>query len=86
MTEPPFLIDGAERPGRWLVTCDHATNRVPPEIAGGDLGIPPAEMARHIAWDIGAAGLARALGRHLGAPVILANFSRLVIDPQPGRG
>jgi predicted N-formylglutamate amidohydrolase len=84
MTEPPFLIDGAERPGRWLVTCDHATNRVPPEIAGGDLGIPPAEMARHIAWDIGAGGLARALGRHLGAPVILANFSRLVIDPNRG--
>ena len=33
MTAPPFLIDGAERPGRWLVTCDHAANRVPPEVA-----------------------------------------------------
>jgi predicted N-formylglutamate amidohydrolase len=84
MNEPPLLVEGAARAGRWLVTCDHATNRVPPEVAGGDLGIQPAEMARHIAHDIGAAGLARALGRLLDAPVILANFSRLVIDPNRG--
>jgi predicted N-formylglutamate amidohydrolase len=41
------------------VTCDHASNRVPDWVNGGDLGIAAADMARHIAWDVGAAGLAR---------------------------
>ena len=79
-----FIIDGEDRPGRWLVTCDHASNHVPPWVNGGTLGIPEADMARHIAWDVGAAGLARALGQHLDSPVILSEFSRLVIDPNRG--
>jgi len=61
MTELPYQIIGENRPGRWLVTCDHASNRVPDWVAGGDLGIAPEDMARHIAYDIGAAGLAAAL-------------------------
>jgi predicted N-formylglutamate amidohydrolase len=79
-----FLIDGKHRPGRWLVTCDHASNRVPEWVNRGDLGIPEADMARHIAWDVGAAGVARALGHCLDSPVILSDFSRLVIDPNRG--
>ena len=76
-----FHIFGADRPGRCLVTCDHASNRVP---EGADLGISAADMARHIAWDVGAAGLAQALGMALDAPVICSDFSRLVIDPNRG--
>jgi predicted N-formylglutamate amidohydrolase len=79
-----FTVDGEHRPGRWLVTCDHASNRVPEWVNAGDLGIPPAEMARHIAWDVGAAGVARELGARLDSPVILSDFSRLVIDPNRG--
>ncbi len=79
-----FQVDGENRPGRWLITCDHASNRVPEDIAGGDLGIGPTEMARHIAWDVGAAGVARALGMALNSPVICSDFSRLVIDPNRG--
>ncbi|MBF9057773.1 N-formylglutamate amidohydrolase [Rhodobacterales bacterium HKCCSP123] len=79
-----YHIDGAERSGRWVVTCDHASNRVPPEVAGGDLGLPPEDMARHIAYDVGAAGVARALAEALASPVILSDFSRLVIDPNRG--
>lgn len=79
-----FRIIGEDRPARWLVTCDHATNRVPAEIAGGSLGIAAEDMARHIAFDPGAAGVATALGEQLDAPVILSNFSRLVIDPNRG--
>lgn len=82
--QPPFVIDGAERPGRWVVTCDHASNHVPAEVAGGDLGLPKADMARHIAFDPGAEGVARALARHLDSPVISSRFSRLVIDPNRG--
>src|SRR5690606_2594897 len=61
MTQPSFSIHGAGRPSRWLVTCDHATNRVPDWVAGGSLGIADEDMARHIAWDPGAAGVTRAL-------------------------
>ncbi len=79
-----FQIEGNTRPGRWLITCDHASNRVPDWIGGGSLGIGAEDMARHIAWDVGAAGLARALGERLDSPVILSDFSRLVIDPNRG--
>jgi len=81
---PPYRIIGADRPGRWLVTCDHATNRVPADLAGGSLGIAPADMARHIAYDVGAAGLTLALAERLDSPAILSDFSRLVIDPNRG--
>ena len=84
MTTAPFLIIGADRPGRWLVTCDHASNHVPADVNGGSLGIAPADMARHIAWDVGAAGVSRALAERLDAPAILSTFSRLVIDPNRG--
>lgn len=79
-----FEISGADRPGRWLVTCDHASNRVPDWIAGGNLGIGPDDMDRHIAWDVGAAGVALALGEALDSPVISSCFSRLVIDLNRG--
>jgi predicted N-formylglutamate amidohydrolase len=79
-----YQIVGERRPGRWLVTCDHASNRVPDWVAGGSLGIAAQDMARHIAWDVGAAGLTRALAQALDSPAILSNFSRLVIDPNRG--
>ncbi len=84
MTYDACFIDGAARRGRWVITCDHATNTVPPHVAGGDLGLPQDEMARHIAFDIGALGVACALGELLDAPVVASNFSRLVIDPNRG--
>jgi predicted N-formylglutamate amidohydrolase len=83
MTENPYRIVGAHRPSRWLVTCDHASNAVPAEL-GGSLGLPAQDMQRHIAHDVGAAGLAEALGALLDAPVLLSCFSRLVIDPNRG--
>jgi predicted N-formylglutamate amidohydrolase len=81
---PAFHIIGEDRRGRCLVTCDHASNRVPDDVAGGDLGIALADMARHIAWDVGARGVAEGLGAELDATVICTDFSRLVIDPNRG--
>ena len=80
----PFEIEGPERPSRWLLTCDHASSQVPECVNGGDLGLPPADMARHIAYDVGAAGLSRFLAAELDAALILSRFSRLVIDPNRG--
>lgn len=84
MTYLPFETIETGRASRWLVTCDHATNAVPPCINGGDLGLPPEDMARHIAWDPGAEGVARRLSERLDAPFVASRFSRLVIDPNRG--
>ncbi len=65
-----------------VLACDHASNFVPGDI---DLGVAPAEFSRHIAYDIGAAGVTRTLAHLLGAPAVLTNFSRLIIDPNRGR-
>ena len=67
-----------------LVVCDHASNRVPKSINGGALGLPEADMSRHIAYDIGARGVTLALADRLGASAVLSRFSRLVIDPNRG--
>ncbi|MEP4037022.1 N-formylglutamate amidohydrolase [Pseudophaeobacter sp.] len=84
MTYTPFFIEGADRPARWLITCDHASNVVPPFVGGGDLGLPQADMQRHIAYDPGALAVCKLLGERLNAPVVASNFSRLVIDPNRG--
>ncbi|GAB5446936.1 MAG: N-formylglutamate amidohydrolase [Gymnodinialimonas sp.] len=77
-------VFGPERRARWVVTCDHASNRVPDDVAGGDLGVPPEDMHRHIAYDVGALGVSQAMGAALEAPVVASRFSRLVIDPNRG--
>lgn len=77
-------VEGGARDSRWLLTCDHATNRVPDWVGGGSLGIADADMARHIAYDVGALGVTRELGRLMDAPAIWSDFSRLVIDPNRG--
>jgi predicted N-formylglutamate amidohydrolase len=79
-----YQIVGEGRASRWLVTCDHASNHVPDWVNGGDLGICADDMARHIAYDVGAAGLTVALAEALGCPAILSGFSRLVIDANRG--
>ncbi len=74
----PFelLADSAASP--FLITCDHAGKRLPRAL--GNLGLSASELDRHIAWDLGAAGVARELARALGACAVLQTYSRLVID------
>lgn len=80
--EPPFFcLDGDASRGCLLI-CDHASNRIPPELGG--LGIDPSQMERHIAYDIGAAAVTKFMARKLGVPAVLSNFSRLLIDPNRG--
>ena len=80
----PVHIFDENRGARWLILCDHASNRVPPSINGGTLGISDEDMGRHIAFDIGAAGVALRLAERLDAPAVMSDFSRLVIDPNRG--
>lgn len=75
---PPFEVAEAEGATPLLLICDHASRRVPRAL--DNLGLPEAALARHIGHDIGAADLTRALARRLGAPAVLAGYSRLVVD------
>jgi predicted N-formylglutamate amidohydrolase len=74
----PVTVEGAGARGPFLIVVDHAGRAVPERLA--DLGLPPEELERHIAWDIGAAAVARDLARRLEACVIRQTYSRLVID------
>ncbi len=73
-------------PGRsdrgLIILCDHAGNDLPEGY--GTLGLPPEQLQRHIAYDIGAAPIARALSAALGAPAVMTRYSRLLIDPNRG--
>lgn len=75
---PPFRVENAEGAAPVVILCDHAANTIPKAL--GDLGLPADERDRHIAYDIGAAGVARHLADMLDAPALIAGYSRLVID------
>lgn len=64
--------------GPFVLVCDHASNWIPPALQG--LGLPPAELDRHIAWDPGALELATQMSALLDAPLVHATVSRLVLD------
>ena len=75
---PPFeRVEAAGRPA-VLVVCDHASAVIPARY--GDLGLGADVRRSHVAWDIGAAEVARRLAVLLGAPAVLSGVSRLVID------
>ena len=75
---PPVLEFNATGSSPYLFTCDHYGRIIPRAL--GDLGVPESELVRHIAWDIGIAGVAEQLADHLGAHLIAQRYSRLVID------
>jgi len=82
LRENPYRsIDGDVGLG-LLILCDHAENTLPE--AYGTLGLREEDLHRHIAHDLGAAGVAERLAVMLGAPALLSRFSRLLIDPNRG--
>ena len=61
-----------------VLTCEHGGRAVPASLAGG---VPaPKDMDRHIAWDIGAAEVARGVAKKLDSALVIQRYSRLVID------
>ncbi|MEZ2131413.1 MULTISPECIES: N-formylglutamate amidohydrolase [unclassified Sinorhizobium] len=79
MDEPdPVVVQLEDGRSPFFLTCDHAGRRLPQVL--GDLGLPPSEFDRHIAWDIGAGGLSRRLSDLLDASLVEQIYSRLVID------
>ena len=75
---PPVLEHNTAGRSPFLLTSDHYGRAIPGLL--GDLGLPERELTRHIASDIGIAGVAEALSRDLRAHLIAQRYSRLVID------
>ncbi|WP_207779438.1 N-formylglutamate amidohydrolase [Zavarzinia aquatilis] len=76
---PPAVTlrnEGGRSP--FVLLCEHASRHIPVEY--NNLGLPEAEVRRHIGWDIGAAEVAARLSDLLDAPLFLAGYSRLLID------
>lgn len=83
MTGQPYERVAPEEPATGLIfLCDHASNAIPWSYAR--LGLEGAALASHIAYDIGAAEVARTLAKRFAAPAILASWSRLLIDLNRG--
>jgi predicted N-formylglutamate amidohydrolase len=74
----PVLVLNAGAPSAFVLLGDHAGRQIPRRL--GQLGLAEAALERHIAWDIGIAGLGARLSVLLDAPFIRQVYSRLVID------
>jgi predicted N-formylglutamate amidohydrolase len=74
----PFEVSGQSGRSPFIIACDHAGRAIPRTL--GRLGLSAADLDRHIAWDIGAAGVARRLAAALDAFMVCQRYSRLVID------
>ena len=81
MTSPDpasFRVLNPDGAAPVVLICDHASCAVP---AGMDnLGLPEAELRRHIGWDPGTAAVTERLSALLDAPAVLAGYSRLLVD------
>ena len=78
MSGPAFRLRSGDAHAPFVFTCEHASAVVPERYAG--LGLGPVELGDHVAWDIGAAALARRLADAFAAPLVESACSRLVVD------
>jgi predicted N-formylglutamate amidohydrolase len=75
---PPVFEQNSSGLSPFLFACDHYGRLLPRAL--GDLGLPQDELKRHIAYDIGIAGVAEQLAQALDAHLVAQRYSRLVID------
>lgn len=75
---PPVHEVNALGTSPFFLTADHYGRILPHAL--GDLGVAENELTRHIAWDIGIAGVAERLAKTLDAHLVAQRYSRLVID------
>ena len=74
----PFLGVARSSIGRLVLTCEHASNRLPVPVPA-DTRLRDV-LASHWGWDIGAWSLTRELSRRLRAPAVGGRWSRLWVD------
>ena len=66
----------------FLIICDHASNRIPSEYK--NLGLKEEILTTHIAYDLGVKEVAIDLSKRLQSPLVMSDFSRLLIDANRG--
>ena len=66
--DSPLIAVNEQGRSPFVLICEHASRLLPKRL--GTLGLPESDLARHIAWDIGALGLARELSVMLTRPAI----------------
>ncbi|KAF1023763.1 MAG: hypothetical protein GAK37_03220 [Pseudomonas sp.] len=76
--KPVFRVSREHSVHPVILVCEHASSYIPKELNA--LGLDPVAAKEHIAWDIGALKLAERLSQALGATLISAAYSRLLID------
>lgn len=74
----PVTVRHPDGASPFLIVADHGGNLFPRAL--GRLGVSDAEWGRHIGWDIGIAGVCRAIADALDATIIQQNYSRLIVD------
>jgi predicted N-formylglutamate amidohydrolase len=74
----PFNVLNRHGRSDLVIICDHASKVIPAEY--NDLGLSGSDLERHIAWDIGAQGVAERVAAAFDAPAVICGTSRLVID------
>lgn len=77
-TEPAYSLSREASEHPLILVCEHASRYIPTAL--NDLGLSGEAAHEHIAWDIGALALAESLSEALGATLLVANYSRLLID------
>jgi len=71
-----------DKESNFLIICDHASNRIPDEYK--NLGLGEEILTTHIAYDLGVKEVATHLSKYLQCPLVMSNFSRLLIDANRG--
>ncbi len=75
---PAFAVRRPEGASEIVLICEHASKTMPKSL--GTLGLDEAALNSHIAWDIGALGVAEMLSDSLDATLVSQQFSRLAYD------
>ncbi|MBH66716.1 MAG: N-formylglutamate amidohydrolase [Rhodospirillaceae bacterium] len=79
LNDPPAVSEfNTEGNANLLLTSDHNGCTIPDKL--NDLGVPKHELRRHVAYDIGIDGVAQSLAERFDAPLVVSNYSRLVVD------
>lgn len=75
---PPVRVENGDGSSDFLLVSEHAGAHIPSMFGG--LGVPPEDLAKHIAYDIGALAVARSVSKQLDAVLIHQPYSRLLVD------
>ncbi|RIJ13549.1 N-formylglutamate amidohydrolase [Pseudomonas sp. 91RF] len=77
-TRPVYNLIREDSTHPLILVCEHASRYIPDAL--NNLGLDDTAAREHIAWDIGALELAEQLSEKIGATLLSANYSRLLID------